>query len=409
MSEPPHPVHRDATAGAGSAREVFLAFLRLGLISFGGPIAHLGYFQREFVARRGWLDDARYAQLLAVCQFLPGPASSQMGFAIGLSRAGWPGALAAFAAFTLPSALLMLAFAGATPWLDTRLGDAVLHGLKLVAVVVVAAGVMAMARTLLTDVARIALALAACALMLASGSAWMQWVGIAAGAMVGAIALRGNCVASTMPLALAHGPRTAAVFGVVFAVGLGAALLATSGAPSLASVASAFYRAGALVFGGGHVVLPLLDESVVATGWVSTDTFLAGYGAAQAVPGPMFTLAAFLGAAIDTGAPPLLGATVALLAIFLPGLLLLAATLPLWNAIASRPRAAGAIAGVNAVVVGLLAAALYDPVWREGVRAWPDAAIVAAAFVLHVSARVPAPWIVAACVLASVALRLPAG
>lgn len=394
-------------SAAGTAHEVFLAFLRLGLTSFGGPVAHLGYFRREFVQRRRWLDDERYAQLLAVCQFLPGPASSQLGYAIGLQRAGWRGALAAFAGFTLPSALLLFAYAALLPRLGARTGEALTHGLKLVAVAVVAQGVLAMARTLAPDAPRRVLAVSAAALVLAAGSAWAQLAAIALGALLGPWSCRRLAAPSPVAFAVPYTARAAWLASAAFASGLIAALAAPPSAPTLPALAAAFYRAGALVFGGGHVVLPLLEHATVDTGWLSADTFLAGYGAAQAVPGPMFSLAALLGAQTATGAPAAINALVALLAIFAPGFLLLTAVLPLWNRIAGSARAARAVAGVNAAVVGLLAAALYDPIWIAGIADLGDAVIAAVGFALLTWLRRPPLWAVAWCVLAAVARALP--
>lgn len=390
-------------AAAGSAREVFAAFLRLGLTSFGGPIAHLGYFRREFVERRRWLDDDGYAQLLAVCQFLPGPASSQMGYAIGLMRAGWRGALAAFVGFTLPSALLLFAFAALLPRLNATVATALVHGLKLVAVAVVAQGVLAMARQLAPDLPRRALALLTAALVLWSGSTLAQLGAIALGALLGPWLCRRLTPPAAATFPLRYGARGATLVLATFALGLGAALLVPLSAPSLPALVAGFYRVGALVFGGGHVVLPLLERVTVDNGWIGADAFLAGYGAAQAVPGPMFSLAALLGAQVPTGAPAALAATLALLAIFLPGFLLLTAALPAWTRIAGSARAARALAGVNAAVVGLLAAALYDPVWIVGVRTWSDFAIVAIAYALIDWLRRPPLWAVAWCVLATAA------
>ena len=388
---------------AGSVREVFSAFLKLGLTSFGGPIAHLGYFRRELVERRRWLGEAEYAQLLALCQFLPGPASSQLGFSLGLLRAGWPGALAAFAAFTLPSAALLLAFAALSPRISGPAGEAAIHGLKLVALAVVAQGVLAMARRLCPDAARAAIALLAAVAALLAGSAWMQLAIVGLGAAAG-LALRGDSVvAQGLALRPRYGPRLGwTLLGAFAALLLGLPLLA-HGREGLVAVAAAFYRAGALVFGGGHVVLPLLAETVVAPGWISSDAFLEGYGAAQAVPGPMFTLAAYLGARLPGADGGLAGAAVALGAIFLPGLLLVAGVLPLWHAMARRPVAMRAVAGVNAAVVGLLGAALYHPVWTSAVRGPLDAAIAAAGLAALALWRAPALLVVAWCVLASVA------
>ena len=387
--------------GGRDAREVFGAFLRLGLTAFGGPIAHIGYLRHEFVTRRGWLDEVRFARLLALCQFLPGPASSQLGFAIGLHRAGLRGALAAFAGFTLPSALLMLAFAWLAPRLDAGPGAAAIHGLKLVAVAVVAHGVLGMARTLLPDARHALVAVLAAALVLAVASPWMQLGAVAIGAVLGWLMLRPSArpADATGNGAAPGGARLAALaFVVLLAV---AFLVPVSGGPSLVAIGAAFVRAGALVFGGGHVVLPLLEASMVAPGWLDADAFLAGYGAAQAVPGPMFTLSAYLGAQV--GGPA--GALVALIGIFLPGFLLLWAVLPSWDRVAAMPRARRAVAGVNAAVVGLLAAALVDPLWMQGVGDWRDAVIAAVGFAILLAGRAPL-WTVAWCVLASVAVGL---
>ncbi|BDU16777.1 chromate efflux transporter [Lysobacter auxotrophicus] len=386
---------------------MFRAFLRLGLVSFGGPIAHLGYFREEFVVRRRWLDDERYAQLLAICQFLPGPASSQMGFAIGLLRAGWRGALAAFVGFTLPSALLMFGFASVSARLDRGLGAAVVHGLKLVAVAVVAHGLLGMARQMTPDARRLAIAVLACACVLWFGTAWAQLIAIAMGAVLGGllcgrVALRAS--PSTLPVR--YGRSVALALLAVFACGLVAALAWPSQAPTAGAMAAAFYRAGALVFGGGHVVLPLLQEALVESGWIPSATFLAGYGAAQAVPGPMFSIAAYLGAVVPTGWPSAAFACVAVLAVFAPGFLLLAATLPFWQRVQAMRGAGPMLAGVNAAVVGLLAAAFYDPVWTQGIASWRDVLVVIVAFALLLRLRAGALWVVAWCVGASVVLSL---
>lgn len=376
-------------------------FLGLGLTSFGGPIAHLGYFREAFVVRRGWLDEARYAQLLAICQFLPGPASSQMGFAIGLLRAGWRGAFAAFIGFTLPSALLMFAFVGVASRLENGIGAAALHGLKLVAVTVVAHGLLGMARQMTPDLRRSGVAALACALVLWSGHAWSQLVAIALGAVLGALVCRDVPRRDGASISVAYGRRAAIALLLLFASGLAVALAWPAHHASIGAMAAAFYRAGALVFGGGHVVLPLLQSSLVDSGWMSADTFLAGYGAAQAMPGPMFSIAAYLGAEVPTGWPSVASALVALLALFLPGFLLLLATLPWWQRLASMRNAAPMLAGVNAVVVGLLAAALYDPLWTQGVAHWSDVLIVAIGLALLARLRVGALWVVAWCVAAA--------
>lgn len=396
----PHP--------AGSAGEVFTAFLRLGLTSFGGPLAHLGYLRQQFVTRRGWLDESGFAQLLAVCQFLPGPASSQLSLAIGLFRAGWAGALAAFVGFTLPSALLLFAFAGLAQRLDPTLGAALVHGLKLVAVAVVAHGVLGMWRQLVPDAARGLIAIVALALAVLVGSVAGQLLAIGCGAVLGLGLCRRAGALDVAVFPLHYGRRTAAAVLALFLVGLAVALLCVpaTGSPGPLALAAAFYQAGALVFGGGHVVLPLLQHSVVDSGWVTAETFLAGYGAAQAVPGPMFAVAAFLGAEVPLGLPPAVGALIALLALFAPGFLLLLAVLPVWSALARHRAAARAVAGVNAAVVGLLLAALHDPVWPQGIRTPVDLVIAATGFVLLARWHVPAGWVVLWCVTASLLASL---
>jgi len=383
--------------------EVFTAFLKLGLTSFGGPIAHLGYFQRELIGRRRWMDESRYAQLVALCQLLPGPASSQLGFALGLIRAGWRGAIAAFLGFTLPSAAMLFAFALVVPVLGNPYGQGGLHGLKLVAVAVVAHGVLVMARQLTPDAPRAFIAALAAGVVVISSTEFVQLLVVAAGAMLGRLFLRSSSSLATTSFELRYGAKTGAWLLASFVLLLAAAFALQSLDSPLIASAAAFYRSGALVFGGGHVVLPLMQEAVVTPGWVDADDFLAGYGAAQAVPGPLFSVAAFLGARLDGGQGGPAGAVVALLAIFLPGLLLIAGSLPLWRSLASHPGAVSAIRGVNAAVVGLLAAALYDPLWTSAVFAPVDFAIALLAFVLLATNRVPLLVVLAGCVLASVA------
>lgn len=398
----PVPQENLNAAAQGTAREVGAAFLKLGLTSFGGPIAHLGYFRREFVERRRWLDEEHFGQLLALCQFLPGPASSQLGFSLGLLRAGWLGAIAAFIAFTLPSALLLFAFAALSDRLASPLGQGVIHGLKLVAVAVVAQGVLGMARTLTPDRPRALMAALAAALIAVSASSAMQLLVVAGGAALGPWLCRNVTARQGETFSLHYGRRLGTTLLCAYAVLLLAALTIAPGLPPLGQVAGAFYRTGALVFGGGHVVLPLLKQAVVDPGWVTNDTFLAGYGAAQAVPGPMFTLSAFLGERMQGGYGGMLGAVVSLLAIFLPGLLMVSGSLPFWRALAARDQTARMLAGVNAAVVGLLAAALYNPVWVSAVRDAEDFAIALIAFALLVAARWSPLGVVAWCVVASV-------
>lgn len=321
-------------------------------------------------------------------------------------RAGWAGAAAAFVAFTLPSALLLFAFAALLPQVSGATGDAALHGLKLVALSVVAQGVLGMTRQLCPDAARATVAAFAAAAILMAGQAWMQLLVVALGAIAGLAFCRGIQPVSGGGLPLRYGPVLGGTLLAAFALLLFGLPIAALGSDGLVAIAEAFYRAGALVFGGGHVVLPLLKEAVVQPGWISSDEFLAGYGAAQAVPGPMFTLAAYLGARLPGVEGGVVGATIALAAIFLPGFLLVAGVLPLWRAIAGRPMAARAIAGVNAAVVGLLGAALYDPVWTSAVRGPADLAIAAVGFALLVAWRAPALLVVIWCVAARIAAAM---
>jgi chromate transporter len=388
----------------GSPLEVLGVFLKLGLTSFGGPVAHLGYFRREFVVRRAWLDDRAYADLVALCQFLPGPASSQTGFAIGLMRAGYLGGLAAWAGFTLPSAAAMTLFAYGEGMLHGPVGDGLLHGLKLVAVAIVAQAVMGMAQALCPDRPRATIAVLSLILTALAPAAWAQIAVILLGAFAGFLVCRHG---ADIAAASAEAPVSRRM-GIVFAA-LYVALLALSFAPLRASapaLAAAFYRSGALVFGGGHVVLPLLHTAVVDPGWVSDSGFLAGYGAAQAVPGPLFTFAAYLGAVASPPPGGVVGAALALVAIFAPGLLLLMAALVVWQDLRARSSARAAMAGVNAAVVGLLASALYNPVWTSAVRGPADFAVAAAGFVALIVWRAPPLLVVVATAAAAVALSL---
>jgi chromate transporter len=391
-------------SNAGSPLEVLRVFLKLGLTSFGGPVAHLGYFRREFVVRRAWLDDRAYADLVALCQFLPGPASSQTGFAVGLTRAGYLGGFAAWAGFTLPSAAAMTLFAYGKGALKGPIGDGLMHGLKLVAVAIVAQAVMGMAQTLCPDRPRATIAVLSLILTAVAPAAWAQIAVILFGALAGFLVCR-----QAKDIAVADGEAPVSRrMGIVFA-GLYVVLLALSFVPAGASAAAlvaAFYRSGALVFGGGHVVLPLLHADVVDPGWVSDSAFLAGYGAAQAVPGPLFTFAAYLGAVASASPGGVIGAALALVAIFAPGLLLLMAALVFWQDLRARSNARAAMAGVNAAVVGLLASALYDPVWTSAVRDRTDFAVAAAAFVALIAWRAPPLLVVVSVIAATVALRL---
>jgi chromate transporter len=385
---------------AGSVTEVFRVFLMLGLTSFGGPVAHLGYFRDAFVTRREWLTDKAYADLVALCQVLPGPASSQVGMAIGLQRAGYAGLVAAWVAFTLPSAVLLVAFAysadaiGGTGWLE---------GLKAAAVAVVAHAVVGMARTLAPDKQRAAIAAIGMVVTLLAAGVDGQLLAILLGAAIGALWLRPGAQdpdeAGTLSTRVS---RRAALVALALFLGLLVALpvIAAATDTGVVDLVDRFYRAGALVFGGGHVVLPLLEAETVQTGLVQRDDFLAGYGAAQAVPGPLFSFAAYLGA-VNEGTPTdIPGAATALVAIFLPSALLIIAALPTWERVRESEHAQRALAGVGAAVVGLLAAALYDPVFSEGITSPETMALAAAAFVALLSWRVPA-WavvIAASCV-----------
>lgn len=387
-----------------SIAEVFIAFLKLGLTSFGGPIAHIGYYREAFVKKRRWLSEDQFAQLLVLCQFLPGPASSQMGFSLGMMRAGWGGAIAAFIAFTLPSALLLFAFAQWLPYLSDSTGQAIVHGLKLVALVVVAQAVWQMAGKLTPDWIRRGIALVAMIVLLFIAHPLAQIGVIVGSAMLGMAMCRQHAPQSGS-LSVGYGAKLAWGLLVTFLLLLiGLPLFAETS--SLLAVVDAFYHAGALVFGGGHVVLPLLEQTVVAPGWVAADEYLAGYGAAQAVPGPVFSVAAYLGAMLPGDNGGLLGASLALVAIFLPGFLLVSAMLPLWQGLQRYPLAASAIAGVNAGVVGLLAAALYDPIWVSVVHHISDIVIAAIGLILLQFGRVSALWIVFWCMSASVGMTL---
>lgn len=392
MSVPDH--HSDTSRS--SAWEIFLVFLRLGLTSFGGPVAHLGFFRNEFVQRRGWLDERSYADLVALCQFLPGPASSQVGLAVGLLRGSYRGAVAAWAGFTLPSAIVLTLFAiGIRLWGDT-LPSAALQGLKIVAVAVVAQAVWGMGRTLCTDRLRIGISLVAAITLLLLPSAWSQVTVIVLAGLLGLWLFRSDPAPPPSSLKIAIGKRHGTLLLMLFfALLIALPILAQTSSASLLAKVDAFYRTGALVFGGGHVVLPLLQAEVVPTGWVDKDTFLAGYGAAQAVPGPLFTFAAFLGASMNGSPSGWLGAAVCLLAVFAPSFLLVIGALPFWQQLRQSARTQAALGGVNAAVVGLLLAALYDPVWTSAIRNPTDFAAALLALVALMFWRLP-PWLVVA-------------
>jgi chromate transporter len=392
----------------GSSLEVLRIFLRLGLTSFGGPVAHLGYFRDEFVERRRWLDEPAFADIVALCQFLPGPASSQVGISLGILRAGLPGAFAAWLGFTSPSALGMILFAYGV----TEFGDlshaAWLHGLKIVAVAVVAQAVWGMARSLCPDRERATIAVGSAILALAIPSAAGQIGAIVAGGLIGWALLRdGTAPQAGMGLAV-HLPRAWSVAAAIAFFGLliGLPVLAAAVPSHTIALIDSFYRSGALVFGGGHVVLPLLQAAVVPPGWVTNDTFLAGYGAAQAVPGPLFTFSAYLGTVMGPAPNGWTGGLICLAAIFLPSFLLLIGALPFWDTLRRRPAVQSALRGVNAAVVGLLLAALYKPVWTSAILAPADFAIGIVAFLLLALWALP-PWFVV--ILGAAAATVVAG
>ena len=377
--------------GKSGALEVLLVFLKLGLTSFGGPVAHLGYFRDEFVARRKWLDEASYVDLVALCQFLPGPASSQVGLAIGLLRAGYAGALAAWTGFTLPSAIALILFACGVGAMGGAGASAWLHGLKTAAVAVVALAVLGMMRSLTPDRERATFAVISAGISLAVPTALGQISAIVLGGLAGMALLRGQGSTkepTSIPLTVTRRQGTIALllfFGLLIALPLAAS---RGDSPPL-QLFDSFYRSGSLVFGGGHVVLPLLQAEVVPRGWVTNDAFLAGYGAAQAVPGPLFTFAAYLGTVIG-GWPT---GVLCLIAVFLPSFLLVIGALPFWEALRRGTLAQAALKGVNAAVVGLLLAALYHPVWTAGITSAKDFALGIIAFLLLFMWQTP-PWLV---------------
>ncbi len=394
----------------GSPLEVLMAFLKLGVSSFGGPIAHIGYFREEFVVRRRWLDEQAYVDLVALCQFLPGPASSQVGFSIGLIRAGYLGALAAWTGFTLPSAIALVLFAFGASALGGPAGAGLLHGLKLVAVAIVAQAVWGMARSLCPDRQRASIAVVATLIILFSTASVAQIGVIVLGAIAGLVLCRDAAPPASghvvIPVSRRAGLVALTVFFVLL-VGL-PVLRSLTNWPGIA-LFEAFYRSGALVFGGGHVVLPLLREAFVTPGWVSDNAFLAGYGAAQAVPGPLFTFAAYLGAVVGPSPHGVAGAALGLVGIFLPGLLILVGALPFWDGFRQRTDAQAVMRGVNAAVVGLLGAALYNPVWTSSVKAPGDFAIALVGFVLLTVWRAPPLLVVVVGALGGIVLSLAAG
>ena len=376
----------------GRASEVFWAFLALGLTSFGGPVAHLGYFRTAFVERRQWLSEQAYADLVALCQFLPGPASSQVGFALGLMRAGPWGAAMAWLAFTLPSAIVLVLFALGAAVLDGPVASGIIHGLKVVAVAIVAHAVWGMARNLCPDKTRTGIALAAVfAVVLVSGPLG-QVAAIVLGGVAGLLLCRQSAAASSSESLHFPVTRQAGTLALLIFAGLLVLLPLLAASAGWLNVVDAFYRSGALVFGGGHVVLPLLEAEVVQSGWVTADEFLAGYGAAQAVPGPLFTFAAYLGALLP-GIPSVIGALLALLAIFVPGFLLLVGVLPFWNQFRQWSSAQALMRGANAAVVGILGAALYQPVWTSAILGPYEFVLALTGFLLLTVWKLPA-WVV---------------
>ena len=377
----------------GTALEVLRVFTKLGFTSFGGPIAHLGFFRSEFVQRRGWIDEEHYADVVALSQFLPGPASSKVGIILGVLRAGIPGAIAAWIGFTLPSALALILFGYGVAAFGS-LGDAHwLHGLKIVAVAVVAQAVWGMARNLCPDRERATIAVAAAALALAVPSTIGQVGAIIVGGLIGWRLLPGEVIPLIpLPVRISRAWSIASII-LFFAILIFLPLVVAATGDHLLAVFNGFYRSGSLVFGGGHVVLPLLQATVVPPGWVDNDTFLAGYGAAQAVPGPLFTFSAYLGTVMGSAPNGWLGGLICLVAIFLPSFFLAIGPLPFWNWFRQHPAMRSVLKGVNAAVVGLLLAALYNPVWTSGILSASDFAIGIVAFLLLALWSVP-PWLV---------------
>lgn len=398
-----------------SVGEVFLVFLRLGCTSFGGPVAHLGYYERELVERRRWCTAGTFGEVVALAQTLPGPASSQVGYTMGILRAGLAGGLAAWVGFTLPSACLMLAAAmvsANSAWMATGATRGLLHGLQLVAVAVVAQAVVSMRRTLAPDWVRMALAAAAAGLVLGLPGQWVTLAVIGLGAGAGLVLFRGEAGAAVDEVKLRVSRRAGVAAGVGFflLLGLGLAVLVVGNqAPQWVRVMAAFVRSGALVFGGGHVVLPLLEGAVVAPGWVAQPVFLSGYGVAQALPGPLFTFAAYLGASVGGAQWPVLYGVMGLLGIFAPGLLAVTAVLPFWSALRRNGRVRAALKGMNAVVVGVLLAALISPLCTTTVKGVWDVVVAAGAFGLLVVGKTPAWGVVVLVGAGSLVMGMVAG
>jgi chromate transporter len=378
----------------GTAAEVLRAFFKLGLTSFGGPVAHLGYFRDEFVVRRKWLDESSYVDIVALCQFLPGPASSQVGITIGILRAGLPGALCAWLGFTAPSAVALILFAYGVTVFGNPGQSAWLHGVKVVAVAVVAQAVWGMARSLCPDRERVTLAIGAAVLVLAVPSTVAQIGVILLGGLIGWRWVPADREKKIAQIVVPFGRGLAiGALAAFFALLLSLPVLAIASGDQAIKLVDSFYRSGSLVFGGGHIVLPLLQQEVVPRGWISNDAFLAGYGVAQAVPGPLFTFAAYLGTAMEPQPNGWLGGLICLAAIFLPSFLLLLGALPFWDDLRQRTAVQSALKGVNAAVVGLLLAALYTPVWTSAIKGPAEFIIGIVAFLLLVFWKVP-PWLV---------------
>lgn len=388
------PAHR-------SALDVFVTFLRLGLTSFGGPIAHIAYFRQDLIVRRRWMSEAAYADIVALCQLLPGPTSSQVGFAIGLNQAGVLGGVGAFVGFTMPSTIVMFAAAASLPLLSNEYGTVLLHGFMLVAVSIVAQAVFGMGRSFWKTPATVMIGVSALAVVLLASHGLIQPVVILAGGIIGVFILPKKDV-QPVRHDLHIRPSVMASLSVFVLLLVCLPLLASGSGGGLMSVADAFYRSGAFVFGGGHVVLPLLEAETVGRGWLDGETFLAGYGVAQALPGPLFTFAAFLGAISNTGATPLVAGPLALAMIFLPGFLLVTAALPLWLRLRDLPRAVAFVGGANAAVVGLLAASLWDPVIRSAVLGPADAVISALGLLLLQRFRTPPLTVISLIIAAAV-------
>lgn len=373
---------------------VFLIFLRLGLTSFGGPVAHLGFFRNELIVRRRWLSEQAYADLLALCHFLPGPTSSQVGMGLGMSQAGLRGAFAAWLGFTMPSAIILMVAAITIGSHRELIPEGLLQGLAVVVVAVIAQAVWGMMRSLCPDAPRASLMIAVCCYLLLFPSAWGQVIAIGAAALIGILFFKDKAQQQENPITMSVKPTIAIVCLACFIVLLVTLPLLAQIFPTQALLISdAFYRAGSFVFGGGHVVLPLLQTATVDTAWVTQDTFLAGYGLTQAMPGPLFTFAAFLGASMDGAYGSIVTGMLALVAIFLPSFLLIVGVLPFWDSLRQRRHIRSALLGVNAAVVGLLVAALYSHAWVPAIRSNQDFALALVALTALTAWKMP-PWLV---------------